>query len=178
MGWNCPPQGSIYLVNNYYFLGLFSLDFSFVFLIFFFPRLLFFFLGLLLISFLLPPLTPIFFGNSYLPPPTYLKPFLLPTHQPPSFCSPFLCTPLHRQCLKNMDNMDIWVEGFQSFKNLKSVKKGPISKFEGGQFEAWEKAELAKHEEPTSLEVSFLLPLFFVCCCCCCCCFFFFFFFF
>ncbi len=58
--------------------------------------------------------------------------------------------------------MDIWVEGFQSFKNLKSVKKGPISKFEGGQFEAWEKAELEKHEEPTSLEVSFLLPLFVV----------------
>jgi len=59
-----------------------------------------------------------------------------------------------------MNNVDIWVEGFQSFKNLKSIKKGPTSKFEGGQFEAWEKAKLAKHEEPMSLEVSFLLPFF------------------
>jgi hypothetical protein len=32
-----------------------------------------------------------------------------------------------------MDNMGIWVEGFQSFK---SMKKGPTSEFEGGQFEA------------------------------------------
>jgi hypothetical protein len=59
-----------------------------------------------------------------------------------------------------MDNMGIWVEGFQSFKSLKSVKKGPTSKFERGQFEAWEKVELAKHEEPMNLEVSFLLPFF------------------
>ncbi len=42
--------------------------------------------------------------------------------------------------------MGIWVEGFQRFKRLKSVKKELTSEFEGGQFEAWEKAELAKHE--------------------------------
>jgi len=47
-----------------------------------------------------------------------------------------------------MDNMGIWVEGFQSFKSLKSVKKGPNSKFEGGQFEAWEKVELANMKSP------------------------------
>jgi len=60
-----------------------------------------------------------------------------------------------------MDNMGIWVQSFQSFKSLKSMKKGPTSKFEGGQFEAWEKAKLAKHEEPMNLEVSFLFPFFF-----------------
>jgi hypothetical protein len=47
-----------------------------------------------------------------------------------------------------MDNMGIWVEGFQSFKSLKSVKKGPTSKFEGGQFEAWEKVELTNMKSP------------------------------
>jgi len=56
-----------------------------------------------------------------------------------------------------MDNMGIWVEGFQSFKSFKSVKKGPISKFEGVQFEVWEKVELAKHEEPMILEVDFFI---------------------
>jgi len=164
MGWNYPPQGSIDLVNNYFFLGLFSPDFSFVFLIYFFPRSLFFFLGLLLISFFLPPLTPIFFGNSYLPPPTY--PSNLPKALPPTNPSTsliLLTPPLHSPpspMLEKHEQRGHLGWRLSKLQELKSIKKGPTSKFEGGQFEAWEKAKLAKHEEPMSLEVSFLLPFF------------------
>jgi hypothetical protein len=59
---------------------------------FFFPSFflffIFFFLGtvsFLVLLFLASPLTPIFiFGNFLPPPPTYLLPFLSPTHLPPS----------------------------------------------------------------------------------------------
>jgi hypothetical protein len=47
-----------------------------------------------------------------------------------------------------MDNMDIWVEGFQSFKNLKSIKKGPTSEFEGDNLKLGKRQSLQNMKSP------------------------------
>jgi hypothetical protein len=92
---------------------------------FFFPSpVLFFSLGTVLLSlFIDPPLTPSFFGKLLLPTPTYLPPFFLPTHLPPSSCwppphpPPFALT----STAKASDLERAWVAQSQSLRSTKST---------------------------------------------------------
>ncbi len=89
-GWNeTVPQGSVYLVSIIFLLLLFS-SAQFLFSSSFF----FFFLGTVFIPlFFWPtPESKFVLGSSYLH-PTYLPPFFLPTHLPPSCCRPLPTPP-------------------------------------------------------------------------------------